>query len=107
MRRGPRTACLTAALAAGITATASADGGYEAKFIGQSAYLTLAVEAGLDFVLGNPEKNLHLLDRDDRFVRGIEEALAAGRPTDGETQEEAGFRQASKIIEMFQHHDDH
>ncbi len=71
----------------------------------ESAYLTLAVEAGLDFVLGNPEKNLHLLDRDDKFVRGIEAALDAGRPTDGETQEEAGFRQASKIIEMFEHHD--
>jgi Bacterial Ig domain len=41
VRRGPGTACLAAALAAGITATASADGGYEAKFIGQSAYLTL------------------------------------------------------------------
>lgn len=73
----------------------------------ESAYLTIAVEAGLDFVLGNPEKNLHLLDRDDKFVRGIEAALAAGRPQDGETQEEAGFRQASKIIEMFEHHDSH
>ena len=61
----------------------------------ESAYLTLAVEAGLDFVLGNPEKNLHLLERDDKFVRGIEAALEAGRPTHGETQEEAGFRQAS------------
>jgi len=72
----------------------------------EDAYLTLAVEAGLDFVLGNPEKNLHLLARDDKFVRGIEEALAAGRPEDGETQEEAGFRQAAKIIEMFSHLDD-
>ncbi len=73
----------------------------------ESAYLTLAVEAGLDFVLGNPEKNLHLLDRDDSYVRGIEAALEAGRPTAGETQEEAGFRQAGKIIEMFSHHDEH
>jgi 5-methyltetrahydrofolate--homocysteine methyltransferase len=67
----------------------------------EDAYLTLAVEAGLDFVLGNPEKDLHLLPRDDKFVRGIEAALEAGRPMDGETQEEAGFRQAAKIIEMF------
>ncbi|HEX8522518.1 MAG TPA: dihydropteroate synthase [Tepidisphaeraceae bacterium] len=67
----------------------------------ESAYLTIAVEAGLDFVLGNPEKNLHLLDADDKYVRGIIEALEAGRPSDGETQEEAGFRQATKIIEMF------
>src|SRR3954464_10479648 len=34
----------------------------------ESAYLTIAGEAGLDFVLGNPEKNLHLLERDDKFV---------------------------------------
>lgn len=73
----------------------------------EDAYLTLAVEAGLDFVLGNPEKNLHLLPRDDKFVRGIEAALEAGRPKEGETQEEAGFRQAMKIIEMFDHHEAH
>ncbi len=72
----------------------------------ESAYLTLAVEAGLDFVLGNPEKNLHLLDPEDFHVKGIEAALEAGRPTDGETQEEAGFRQAGKIIEMFSGHDE-
>ena len=67
----------------------------------ESAYLTLAVAAGLDFVLGNPEKDLHLLPIDDFHVKGIEAALEAGRPEAGETQEEAGFRQAGKIIEMF------
>jgi 5-methyltetrahydrofolate--homocysteine methyltransferase len=67
----------------------------------ESAYLTLAVEAGLDFVLGNPEKNLHLLDKNDRFVTGVSQALEAGRPRAEETQEEAGFRQAEKIIGMF------
>ena len=67
----------------------------------ESAYLTIAVKAGLDFVLGNPEKDLRLLDPDDRYVRLVSEALDAGRPTDGETQEEAGFRQAAKIIEIF------
>jgi 5-methyltetrahydrofolate corrinoid/iron sulfur protein methyltransferase len=71
----------------------------------ENAYLTLAVEAGLDFVLGNPEKNLHLLDPDDRFVRLVADALACGRPGDGETQEEAGFRQAAKIIELFSEHE--
>jgi 5-methyltetrahydrofolate--homocysteine methyltransferase len=70
----------------------------------ESAYLTLAVGAGLDFVLGNPEKNLHLLDGDDRFVVGVKAALEAGRPCAEETQEEAGFRQAMKIIEMFNEH---
>jgi cobalamin-dependent methionine synthase I len=72
----------------------------------ESAYLTLAVEAGLDFVLGNPEKKLHLLAPDDKFVRGVAAALEAGRPSGGETQEEAGFRQAHKIIELFDHHHD-
>jgi 5-methyltetrahydrofolate--homocysteine methyltransferase len=73
----------------------------------ESAYLTIAVKAGLDFVLGNPEKNLHLLPDDDWHVKGIEAALEAGRPTEGESQEEAGFRQAGKIIEMFNQHDEH
>jgi 5-methyltetrahydrofolate--homocysteine methyltransferase len=68
----------------------------------ESAYLTLAVEAGLDFVLANPEKRLHLLDANDRFVRLVAEALECGRPGEGETQEEAGFRQAAKIIELFE-----
>jgi 5-methyltetrahydrofolate corrinoid/iron sulfur protein methyltransferase len=67
----------------------------------ESAYLTLAVDAGLDFVLGNPEKNLHLLDHDDRFVKIVAEALHLGRPGEGESQEETGFRQAAKIIELF------
>jgi 5-methyltetrahydrofolate--homocysteine methyltransferase len=73
----------------------------------ESAYLTIAVKAGLDFVLGNPEKNLHLLADDDFHVKGIEAALEAGRPKDGESQEEAGFHQAAKIIEMFNEHDEH
>jgi 5-methyltetrahydrofolate--homocysteine methyltransferase len=71
----------------------------------ESAYLTIATEAGLDFVLGNPEKTLHTLDPDDKHVLGIRKALEAGRPAEGETQEEAGFRQAATIIEMFSHHD--
>jgi hypothetical protein len=59
------------------------------------------VEAGLDFVLGNPEKHLHLLDAEDRYVQLVAEALECGRPGGGETQEEAGFRQAAKIIGLF------
>jgi 5-methyltetrahydrofolate corrinoid/iron sulfur protein methyltransferase len=70
----------------------------------ECAYLTLAVEAGLDFVLANPEKRLQLFDAEDHYVRMVAAALECGRPGDGETQEEAGFRQAAKIIELFNHH---
>jgi 5-methyltetrahydrofolate--homocysteine methyltransferase len=67
----------------------------------ENAYLTLAVEAGLDFVLANPEKQLHLLDATDRYVQLVAAALQCGRPLEGETQEDAGFRQAAQIIELF------
>ena len=67
----------------------------------ESAYLTLAVDAGLDFVLGNPEKDLHLLTSDDRYVQIVASALECGRPTNGQTQEDAGFNQAHKIMELF------
>ena len=67
----------------------------------ESAYLTLAVQAGLDFVLANPEKRLELLAPANGHLRLVGEALECGRPLDGETQEEAGFRQAAKIIELF------
>jgi 5-methyltetrahydrofolate--homocysteine methyltransferase len=72
----------------------------------ESAYLTLAVAAGLDCVLGNPEKRLGLLPQDDRFVRVVADALDAGRPLPGETQEEAGFRQAATIIGLI-HEEQH
>lgn len=67
----------------------------------ECAYITLAVDAGLDFVLGNPEKDLALLAPDDPTLRVLKEALAAGRPAEGESQEDAGFRQAEKIMELF------
>lgn len=67
----------------------------------ENAFLTLAVEAGLDFVLANPEKNLQLLEPEDRYVQIVAEALECGRPAQNETQEEAGFRQAMKIMELF------
>ena len=41
VRRAPRTGALAAALAIGIAAPAAGDGGYEAKWLGQSPYLTL------------------------------------------------------------------
>jgi 5-methyltetrahydrofolate--homocysteine methyltransferase len=67
----------------------------------QNAYITLGLEAGLDFVLGNPEKELRPLAKDSRYLEVVREALSAGRPLDGETQEEAGFRQSAKIMDLF------
>jgi len=67
----------------------------------ENAYITLGLEAGLDFVLGNPEKHLHPLADESKYVTVVREALAAGRPQDGETQEDAGFRQSAKIMDLF------
>jgi 5-methyltetrahydrofolate--homocysteine methyltransferase len=67
----------------------------------ENAYITLALQAGLDFVLGNPEKDLHVLGDDSRYLSVVREALAEGRPQDGESQEEAGFRQSAKIMDLF------
>ena len=67
----------------------------------ENAYITLAVEAGLDFLLATPEKNLHLLDPTDQSLQVVTEALAEGRPQEGETQEDAGFRQSAKIMDLY------
>jgi 5-methyltetrahydrofolate--homocysteine methyltransferase len=67
----------------------------------ENAYITLAHANGLDYILGNPEKDLKLLDEDDRHLHVVREALEEGRPQSGETQEDAGFRQSSKIMDLF------
>lgn len=67
----------------------------------ENAFLTLAIDAGLDFVLGNPETALGTLEPSDRYVEVVAEALECGRPGDDESQEDAGFRQAAKIMELF------
>lgn len=67
----------------------------------ENAYVTLATDAGLDFVLGNPEKDLRRLDAGSVYLRVVREALDQGRPCGDETQEEAGFRQSAKIMDLF------
>jgi len=64
----------------------------------ENAYLTLGMEAGLDYALANPEKSPAPLDADHPMVGKLRDALAAGRAQDGETQETAGFRQAEAIM---------
>jgi cobalamin-dependent methionine synthase I len=64
----------------------------------ECAYLTLGREVGLDFALANPEKAPAPLPADHPMVAKLREALAAGRPQDGEDQETAGYRQAEAIM---------
>jgi cobalamin-dependent methionine synthase I len=64
----------------------------------ENAYLTLGQEVGLDFALANPEKAPGALPANHPMVARLREALAAGRPLDGESQETAGYRQAEAIM---------
>jgi 5-methyltetrahydrofolate--homocysteine methyltransferase len=67
----------------------------------EDAYLTLATDAGLDMALVNPEKNPHPLPADDPLVGKLRDALESGRPLEGESQEEAGYRQAESVMAIF------
>ncbi len=64
----------------------------------ECAYLTLGTEVGLAFALANPEKAPAPLPADHPMVARLREALAAGRPQEGESQETAGYRQAEAIM---------
>jgi 5-methyltetrahydrofolate--homocysteine methyltransferase len=64
----------------------------------ECAYLTLGMEAGLDFALANPEKAPAPLPKDHPMVVKLREALEAGRVREGESHETAGYRQAEAIM---------
>jgi cobalamin-dependent methionine synthase I len=66
----------------------------------EKAYLTLGMEVGLDFAIANPEKAPAPLPAQHPMVGKLREALAQGRPGDGETNEISGFRQAEAIMEI-------
>jgi 5-methyltetrahydrofolate corrinoid/iron sulfur protein methyltransferase len=66
----------------------------------ERAYLTLGMEAGLDFALANPEKRPAPLPADHPLVDKLRAALSCGRAVRGESQETAGFRQAEAIMEI-------
>jgi 5-methyltetrahydrofolate--homocysteine methyltransferase len=66
----------------------------------EKAYLTLGMESGLDFAIANPEKSPGPLPKDHPMVAKLREALDAGRPHEGETNEISGFRQAEAIMEI-------
>jgi len=64
----------------------------------EKAYLTLGMEAGLDFALANPEKAPGPLPADHPMVARLREALERGRPREGETRETSGFRQVEAVM---------
>lgn len=66
----------------------------------ERAYLTLASRVGLDMALANVEHNAEPLPGDDPLVARLEDALKEGRVINGETVEEAGYRQAEKVMEI-------
>ena len=70
----------------------------EVRYELEKAYLTLGMEAGLDFALANPEKMPAPLPADHAMVAKLREALEQGRVRAGETHEIAGFRQAEAIM---------
>jgi 5-methyltetrahydrofolate--homocysteine methyltransferase len=64
----------------------------------EKAYLTLGMEAGLDFALANPEKKPAPLASDHPMVTKLREALAQGHRQADESPETSGFRQAEAIL---------
>lgn len=68
----------------------------------EKAYLTLGVEAGLDFAIANPEHHPAPLPRDHPMVDLLRQALQEGRPIGDETQETAGFRQAEAVMRLWE-----
>ena len=67
----------------------------------EKAYLTLGIEAGLDFVILNPESATGPLPPDDPMVASLRGALQEGRAAEGESQEMAGFRQAEAVMKIW------
>jgi 5-methyltetrahydrofolate--homocysteine methyltransferase len=67
----------------------------------ERAFLCLAMDAGMDFALSNPEKNTVPLPMDDQLVRDLIRILDLGRVQPGETQEDAGFRQLDELMELW------
>lgn len=72
----------------------------------EKAYLTLAMELGLDFALANPERTPGPLPKEHPLVAKLRDALEQGRPRDGETHEISGYRQVEAIMALCSEADD-
>ena len=66
----------------------------------ERAYLTIAGEVGLDMALANIERDPIPLPADHPVVLALREALGGGRSLAGEDTEDAGFRQATMIMDI-------
>lgn len=66
----------------------------------ENAYLALGYPYGLDYAIVNPEKTGQVEDANEKLVAQLKNALEQGRPLEGESQEDAGFRQAEYIMEI-------
>lgn len=67
----------------------------------ERAFLALASEAGMDWVLANPEKNTEPMGMEEELVQQIKAILEEGRPQAGDTSGDAGFRQLDELMELW------
>jgi 5-methyltetrahydrofolate--homocysteine methyltransferase len=67
----------------------------------ERAYLRIAVDAGLDFSIANPESDPTPLPAGDETVGRLRHALDEGRAREGEDRETAGFRQAEAVLAIW------
>lgn len=67
----------------------------------ERAILRIALDVGLDYALANPEKNTDPLPVEDELVSNLRAILDEGRIRDGETAEDAGYRQLDALMELW------
>jgi cobalamin-dependent methionine synthase I len=67
----------------------------------EKAYLSLGMEAGLDFAIANPESAMGPSPANHPMVALLRQALEQGRAAEGESQETAGFRQAEAVMKIW------
>lgn len=67
----------------------------------ERAFLCLAMEAGMDFALSNPEKNTVPMAKDEPLVLALRNLLDQGRVQPGESAEDAGYRQLDALMELW------
>ena len=67
----------------------------------ERAFLCLAMTAGMDFALSNPEKNTVPMAPDEPLVHALRHLLDEGRVRPGESAEDAGFRQLDALMDLW------